>query len=134
MAPELRDPSDPGEWLRRARSNLARCRADRRLSEVLLEDLCFDAQQAAEKAVKAVLVQRRARFRKTHDLSELLDLVAASGLDVPPEVATAKRLTTYAVGGRYPGTSEDVTDADYDEALRTAEAVVAWAEKTVGAS
>ena len=72
MAPKLRDSGDPGEWLRHARSNLSRCRADRRLPDVLFEDLCFDAQQAAEKALKAVLISGGKRFPRTHDLAELL--------------------------------------------------------------
>jgi hypothetical protein len=49
-------PTDPNEWLRRARSNLAR--AKNRIPEACLEDLCFDAQQAAEKAIKAVSFTR----------------------------------------------------------------------------
>jgi len=56
MPPAPRPPDDPHEWLRRARSNLARAQADIRLAGVYLEDLCFDAQQAAEKAIKAVLI------------------------------------------------------------------------------
>ena len=131
MPPRLRDASDPGEWLRHARSNLARCRGDQRLPEVLFEDLCFDAQQAAEKAIKAVLVLRGSRFPKTHDLAELLDLVATTGVDVPPEVLEAKRLTPYAVAGRYPGVSEDASELDYLEALETAERAFAWAERLV---
>jgi HEPN domain-containing protein len=47
MPPNDRDPTGPHEWLRRARSNLARARADRNLPDVLYEDLCFDTQQAA---------------------------------------------------------------------------------------
>jgi len=131
MPPRLRSASDPGEWLRHARSNLSRCRADRRLPEVLFEDLCFDAQQAAEKAVKAVLVLRGQRFPKTHDLAELLGLVATTGVEVPPEVLEAKRLTPYAVAGRYPGVSEDATEPEYREALDTAAKTVAWAERLV---
>jgi HEPN domain-containing protein len=98
---------------------------------VLFEDLCFGAQQAAEKAVKAVLVLRRRRFPKTHDLAELLDLVAATGVEVPPEVLEAKRLTPYAVAGRYPGVSEDASEEDYREALETAESALAWAERLI---
>ncbi len=52
MPPERRRPGDPAEWLRRARSNLHRARAYRQQPEVLYEDFCFDAQQAAEKAIK----------------------------------------------------------------------------------
>ncbi len=48
MMPQRRPPDDPGEWLNRARSNLKRAREDVRLEGVYLEDLCFDAQQAAE--------------------------------------------------------------------------------------
>jgi HEPN domain-containing protein len=44
-------PDDPREWLNRARSHLRR--AAEPLKGVYLEDLCYDAQQAAEKAIKA---------------------------------------------------------------------------------
>ena len=131
MPPRLRSASDPAEWLRHARSHLSRCRADRRLPEVLFEDLCFDAQQAAEKAIKSILVLNGERFPKTHDVAELLDLAATAGVVAPPEVLLAKRLTPYAVAGRYPGVSEDASEEDYREALATAEAVVAWAETLV---
>ena len=49
-------PDDPREWLNRARSNLAKAKAC--VVDVYWEDLCFDAQQAAEKAIKAVLIHR----------------------------------------------------------------------------
>jgi HEPN domain-containing protein len=133
MPPRLRDAGDPREWLRHARSNLVRCRADRRLPDVLFEDLCFDAQQAAEKAIKAVLVLKGKRFPKTHDLAELLDLVSRTGIDVPSSVLEAKRLTPWAVTGRYPGVTEDASEQDYEEALETAERTVAWAEGLVSA-
>jgi HEPN domain-containing protein len=50
---------------------------------------------------------------------------------VPPEVLEAKRLTPYAVAGRYPGVSEDASEQDYREALEAAEKAVAWAEGLV---
>ena len=63
-------PDDPREWLNRARSNLALARAV--VPDVLLEDLCFDAQQSAEKAVKAVFICRGEHFPYTHELKKLL--------------------------------------------------------------
>jgi HEPN domain-containing protein len=51
MPPERLPPDDPRKWLNQARSNLARAKA--RIPEAYPEDLCFDAQQAAEKAIKA---------------------------------------------------------------------------------
>ena len=56
-------PDDPREWLNRARSNLALARAV--VPDVFLEDLCFDAQQSAEKAVKAVFIGRGEHFPYT---------------------------------------------------------------------
>jgi HEPN domain-containing protein len=108
MPPRLRDAGSPEEWLRHARSNL-------------------------EKAVKAVLVHKRKRIPKTHDLAELLDLVSKTGIDVPAEVAEAKRLTAWAVTGRYPGASEDASENDHREALAAAERTVAWATALVRA-
>jgi HEPN domain-containing protein len=54
MPPERFSPDDPREWLNRAR-HLARAQA--KITGVYLEDLCFDAQQAAEKAIKALLIK-----------------------------------------------------------------------------
>ena len=131
MPPDLRDPTHPAEWLRRARSNLALANNAAQLPGVLYEDLCFDAQQAAEKGIKAVLVQLQVEFPKTHALSELLDLVARAGLPASADVREASRLTRYAVTTRYVGLTEDVTEDEYREAVDLAERVLRWAESIV---
>lgn len=126
-----RDPSDPREWLRRARSNLGLALAAPASPEVLYDDLCFEAQQAAEKAVKAILVAQQHDFPKTHDIGELLDLVRDAGLAVPAELAEARRLTPYAVAGRYPRFGEDVSPDEWREAGALADRVVRWAEAVI---
>jgi len=133
MPPEARNqkrfpPDDPREWLNRARSNLARAQEGDKIAGVYLEDLCFDAQQAAEKAIKALLIDRRIEFPYIHDLAELVELVEKSGQAVPDSVREAARITRYAVAARYPGAIDPVMYDDYDEAVATAEAVVRWAE------
>jgi HEPN domain-containing protein len=55
-------PDDPWGWLNRARSNLVRAKEGINIEGVYLEDLCFDAQQAAEKAIKALLIHLGVRF------------------------------------------------------------------------
>lgn len=80
MPPERMAPDDPRAWLNRARSNVLRAKADIRLSDIYLEDRCFDAQQAAEKAIKAVLIHLAVRFPYVHDLTALLALVEQSGI------------------------------------------------------
>ncbi len=68
--PQRFPPDDPREWLNRACSDLNLARS--RIPDVLLDDLCFHAQQAAEKAIKAVLIQRNVEFPYVHDLAQLL--------------------------------------------------------------
>ena len=85
MTPPERLPSnDPREWLNRARSNLTQAR--NRLPGVYLEDLCFDAQQAAEKAIKAVLISRDIEFPYVHDLARLLLILESHGERIPPDL------------------------------------------------
>lgn len=132
MPPEYRDPTDPQEWLRRARSNLARARAGRNVPDVLYEDLCFDAQQAVEKSLQALLVQRKIAFPKTHAITDLLTFLQEGGIDVPTEIQEAGELTEYAVEARYPGLFEEVTQEDHAQALTMAERVLVWVESALG--
>jgi HEPN domain-containing protein len=129
MPPERFPPDDPREWLNRARSNLSRAKA--KIPEVYLEDLCFDAQQAAEKAIKAVLLKKGVTFPYIHDLARLLTLLEEAGEEIPASVRQAEDLTRYAVVTRYPGLAEPVTEAHYQEAVASAEAVVRWAEEKI---
>jgi HEPN domain-containing protein len=93
---------------------------------VYLEDLCFDAQQAAEKPLKAVLVQREIRFPYVHDLAALLTLIDRTGEEIPPAVREARRLTRFAIAARYPSVAEPVTEPEYERSVAIAEAVVEW--------
>jgi HEPN domain-containing protein len=126
-------PHDPREWLNRARSSLAKARAASGAQDVYLEDLCFDAQQAVEKALKAVLLCREVRFPYVHDLAHLLSLVEQSALELPPMVRKAAILSDYAVQARYPTIAEPVTQQEYEEALGLAQVVITWAEQVIGA-
>ena len=93
-------PNDPREWISRAKSNLALARNV--IPDVDLEDLCFDAQQAAEKAVKAVFIHRgEILLLYSHDLERLLHLLEGNGLKVPKYVHLAKELPAAHVK-RYP--------------------------------
>ncbi len=123
-------PSDPREWLRRARSNLAIAKSV--LPNVDLADLCFDAQQAAEKSIKAVFVLRGEQFPFTHDVERLLLLLERNGLKVPKYVHEAKEMTRFAHQTRYPGMTSHVTKRAYRRAVRLATLTLRWAEKQVG--
>jgi HEPN domain-containing protein len=131
MPPESSGPGVAREWMTRARSNLALAKAIKP-AETLWEDLCFNVQQAAEKAVKAVLISRGVEYPKTHDLRDLLSLADPTGQTLGPQIWNAADLNDYAVSARYPGAFEPVTEEEYRRALETAEAVVRWAAAVVG--
>ena len=125
--PERFAPNDPREWLNRARSNLAMAKS--RIPGAYLEDLCFEAQQAAEKAIKAVMIARGIDFPYVHDLGNLLALLDENGEMIPESIDIAMSLTTYATTTRYPNVGSPVEEHEYREAIATAEAVVRWAEE-----
>lgn len=126
--PERFPPDDPREWLKRARSNLSRAKS--RLPDTYLKDLCFDAQQAAEKAVKALMIKRGIDFPYVHDLAQLLSLLKESGEEIPDAVGQARKLTRFATVTRY-SMNQAVTEQHYTEAIAIAEAVLGWAEEHI---
>lgn len=127
--PETRQvPGSPQAWIARAKGDLALARAP--LPEGgFYEDLCFHAQQAAEKALKSVYLHFAWPFRYVHDLEELMTGLRRHGLPVPAEVEEAVVLTSYAFEARYPSLGEAVTEDEHRRALELAARVLHWAEK-----
>jgi len=125
--PQRYPPNNPLEWLNRARSDLELARSLK--PDIYLEDLCFHAQQAAEKAIKALLIHRKKPFPYVHDLATLLTLLEQSGCPIPPSIREAERLTRFAVLTRYPSIAPPIAEEEYWEALVVAESVVRWAEE-----
>ena len=90
-----------------AKSSLAL--AKQRSSEIYREDLCFQAQQAAEKAIKALYISKKLVFPYIHDIAQLLSSLEKSGIIIPKEIQSASRLTRYAAQTRYPGVDGPVS-------------------------
>lgn len=93
----------------------------------------FLAQQAVEKALKAVLVVRDVSFERKHDIDYLCGLIEDAGLDLPPDISAAAALTPWAVEFRYADPFDDAPPLDRATALETVVAVREWAAKTIGA-
>jgi len=120
---------NPMKWMEIARADLAI--ADMPLPPGgMYEQLCFHAQQAAEKSIKAVLLYLGVEFPFTHNLQLLLDLLP-SEISIPAEIEDVIELNAYAVLTRYPGELEPASRSDYDRALKIAKATLAWAEGIV---
>lgn len=66
------------------------------------EGICFHAQQAAEKFMKALIIARYARPPRTHKLTDLLGALRKLGIDLGDLHDDARFLSPFAVEVRYP--------------------------------
>jgi HEPN domain-containing protein len=130
MPVDVLPPDDPVEWLRYAESDLIVASQSARPG-VLPATLCFHAQQAAEKCLKAVLLKHGVAFPYTHSVSALIGLVVAAGIAWPPGLDDAATLTDYAVAARYPSAHEAVDDEERARAVTLARRVLEWATAKV---
>lgn len=86
----------------------------------------FHAQQAVEKALKAVLAARQVDYPFTHDLQLLVALCEHTGAPMPADLADdVPRLSPYAARLRYGGVDADIVDRR--AAVRWARLAVEWA-------
>ena len=111
--------SNHSAWLVKAESDFLNIENNLRASRVPWDTVCFHAQQAAEKLLKALLVYRGKEPTRTHDLVALLARCVEfdKGLDILEE--DCRRLTAYAVGSRYP---DDLFEPTKEDALAMLEA------------
>lgn len=104
-------PAEPSEWLKFAEDDLAAAR--RLIGDPTLPPrlACFHAQQAAEKALKAVLVAAGTPIPRTHDLLALTLLIPHQ-LRIDLESADLSLLDPWAVDARYPADIPEVGVGD----------------------
>jgi HEPN domain-containing protein len=119
------------EELEEAQRLLKAARSDLRAADALAPDaeqgndvVGFHAQQAVEKAIKAVLAVSGVEIPFTHDLSFLVDLLREHQIEVPEVVGDAEWLTPWAVVARY-GAAE--LSLDRELAVDVAREAARWA-------
>ena len=123
------DADSPAAWIEHAKADLTLAGISPPPG-VFYELLCFHAQQAAEKAIKAILIHFGANFPYTHNLQRLIEFLPAE-LQALPGIAQAAALSPYAVLTRYPGETEPVSKEEHEEAVNVASEVVRLAESVV---
>jgi HEPN domain-containing protein len=69
--------ADARAWFKKAETDLRAADVAMRATPPLLAHAAFNAQQAAEKALKGILTWHDIPFRKTHNLVELGEAVGA---------------------------------------------------------
>ena len=96
------------EWVDKAEGDLLTARRELAATESANYDaVCFHAQQAAEKYLKALLQQRLIKFPKTHDLVELMELAVRIDPSWEDLRDRFDALDDFSVDIRYPGAFAD---------------------------
>ena len=96
----------------------------------------FWAEQAAEKALKALLLQG-GRAIRTHDLNEILDVIRQElNLPVDEIRLDASKLTPHYIVSRYPNAANSIpyilyTKEDAEELVKRAERVMEWVRRNL---
>jgi HEPN domain-containing protein len=120
-------PSREEDWFRQARRDLEQARMSAQTG--YYEWACFAAQQAAEKAVKAVFQQRHLEAWG-HVVHQLLGKWPTENVPSAELMDAARRLDRHYIPTRYPNGFESgapgdfYTDADAQQALLDAEAIL----------
>lgn len=114
---------EAARWLSKAGEDLETSRY--LLQGEYVGQAAFFAQQAAEKAFKAVLVAREGRFTKIHNLVSLASEAKA------PDILREKceSLTPAYVAYRYPDVENPITPPEAEMLVKIAAEVVAWARR-----
>jgi len=128
----MSNPDDPWTWIAKAESDLLNIRNNLDAERVPWDTICFHAQQAAEKMLKAFLVSRGQAVSRTHDLVALLAEAVATGGPLEVLEADCRMLTPYAVMFRYPGVPIEPTEREGRQAVAAAERIYKLTRSALG--
>jgi HEPN domain-containing protein len=109
-------------WLEKARRDLHTAVNQLNAAEPFADIVCFHAQQAVEKYLKAYLVWQEIEFPRTHALEDLVLLASQKEPDFLGLQEEAASLTPYAVETRYPEFEEPLLE-DARESIEIAKKV-----------
>ncbi len=107
-------------WIKKADRDLEVSKRELKLADPLTDIICFHAQQAAEKYMKAYLIWLDIEFQKTHDIEDLVIIVSKKDPSILKLKDSGAGLSAFAVEARYPE-FEEPSLADTKNAVKVAE-------------
>ncbi len=117
------------DWLDEARDDLAAAIDLLRLGRY--SKACYFAQQAAEKALKALLIKRLNRYEHTHSVRELLEILRDNGINVGDGLDRYYVLTRYPNAWPSGAPHRHYTEEDARRAVDHAGRVVSFVESNL---
>lgn len=115
---------ETGKWMSSAKSDLVA--AKNSLNSKDYGWACFQSQQAVEKFLKAVLIEKTGRFPRAHDL-----VLLGKSVEIDRDLLEGcERLNPVYIGARYPSISdEEYTEEESNSDIKIAEDVSKWIVK-----
>ncbi len=114
------------KWMEKAKRFLQVAKRD--LDDGYYDFAALNSQQAAEFALKALLIKKTGFKPYTHSISELLDALSEV-LDVPDTLRECEGLEEHYVQARYPDARlRDYRREEAEKAVDCAEVIVSYAE------
>jgi HEPN domain-containing protein len=125
------EPNESERWLEFVRDDLA-------YGESGMADhprpAAWSFQQAGEKSLKAVFLQRGLKVPRTHDVAFLLSVLAEASAVAPAVSEAALALAAISPASRYPDDLIEISQNDAVELARASRLLFDWARDQCGPS
>ena len=114
------------KWIEKARRFLEAAKRD--LEDGYYDFAALNSQQAAELALKALLIKKTGYKPYTHSISDLLDAVSEFA-EVPEEVRDCESIEEHYIQARYPDARlKDYREEEAESAVKCAEVMLSYVE------
>jgi HEPN domain-containing protein len=117
-------------WIDRAKSSYEIAKTIIKNNMIYYEDLCYQSQQAVEKALKGLLIYFGDDPEFTHNIGLLLTELEKH-TEIPEHIQLATDVTKYAVFTRYPGNYDEITKENYEDSIKIAKDCLEWVENKI---
>lgn len=113
------------KWIGKAEKDLKI--AEYNLNGNMLDAVVFYSQQAAEKALKALLLKKIEKFPKTHDLTKLAKLIKS------PDriIELCSKINPGYIVSRYPDQSEEYSKKECEDILSWTKEILRWTKENL---
>lgn len=147
------DEINPNEWIARANSNLELTKIAPDSEKIHYEDRCYLCSRSVEYSIKTLMILKLGKYKRVHDLGDLIKELEINGISIPVEIKDAAlldysyekplvypfkypfsfgaktSLTKNTLETRYPDDYPPITKKGYEKALNKAEMVLTWVNK-----
>ncbi|MBI2631774.1 HEPN domain-containing protein [Candidatus Pacearchaeota archaeon] len=117
--------SETEKWLEQVKKDIRA--ANNSFNSRDYEWACFQAHQAVEKSLKALIIEKKSFLIKTHDL-----VLLAKKLDAPEDIKIkCSKINPSYIDTRYPDVPKAYSEVEVREIVKLSEEVISWIEKNL---